>query len=242
MKSLKIGTTARFRIAAAAVFVIIFSFTSPAAALDSYDFGEVEIGSEANVDLDIENLSTVAELTFSLSFVSHGEDGFSLPSSTVTISAGGTSQVQVDFGPSKVGAAADTLEVYYKTYCIKKIDLQGTGIESATPKSEGLSKKAAMQKWAAAVAEKNYRGKAIGNWVQGCIESADNHGQAVRCVVKFAKKLQKERMISRRDAKEMREYAAKSRYHHKLKKHWMQKKAELRESRVKNSRRWSNWD
>lgn len=171
MKSLGIGTSGRFRIAAAAVVAAVFLFSTPAAALDSYDFGDVEVGSESTVGLDIENLSPSSELTFSLSLESEGQAGFSLKSPEVTIPAGGISQIQVAFSPTAVGAAADTLQVFYMTFLVREISLQGNGIEAmASVPDHCAPLAAALQRWASAIAAVEYEGMTIGDRVQECIE------------------------------------------------------------------------
>lgn len=251
MKSLQIGTFARFRIAAAALFAITLLFSIPAMAIDSYDFGEVEIGSEAMVGLDIENRNPSSELTFTLLTASGDSNGFSLPVSEITIPPGGTAQVQVAFSPSAVGACEDKLQVYYRTFIAQEITLQGTGIEAVAAAPADLSPMAAaMQRWASAIASREYKGQTIGDRVQACMDSADNHGQVVRCVANLAAELRKERMISRRDAWEMRDYAVKSK-HHWYKKARFEKNRErhhdrwsskFQEKQEKHGRRWSNWD
>jgi hypothetical protein len=246
MKSLKNGTSVRFRIAAAIVFAVGLLLSSPVMALDSYDFGEVAVGSETTVGLDIQNLSPSSKLTFSLSFASGGDSGFGLQATEVTIPAGGIFPVQVTFSPPAVGPCSDTLQVFYGTFYLEQISfsLQGTGIEAVAPKTASLSPMAAaMQRWASAVASKEYRGQTIGDRVQQCFDSADNHGQAVSCVAKLAAQLRKDRRISRWDAREMKDYAVKSKDRfHKQYRMFKKAKAEYRETREKHGRRWSNWD
>ncbi|MCF8053000.1 MAG: hypothetical protein K9L59_17315 [Desulfobacterales bacterium] len=244
MKSPINGTSARFRIAAAVVFSIILLFSSPAVALD-YQFGEVEVNSKATVTLDIQNIDPNNEYNFGLSLASGSDSIFSLSSSQVTIPGDGVVQVQVTFAPTEPISYTDTIQIRVGTYLVQEmgINLYGTGIEAAAAAPADLSPMAAaMQRWASAVASRECNGKTIGDRVQECIESADNHGEAVRCVAKLAAQLRKERRISRWDAWEMRDYAAKSRYHHMHKKHWMHKKADFRETHEKKGRRWSNWD
>lgn len=251
MKSLRNGASVRFRIAAAAAFAAILLISGPAMAMDSYDFGEVEVGSETSVALDVTNLSPVAELTFSISFELQGEAGFSLPSSTVTIPAAGTAQVQVNFSPNAVGACADTLQVFYKTYVMQEVSLSGTGIEAVAAAPADLSPMSPpMQRWASAIASREYKGQTIGDRVQQCFDSADNHGEAVSCVAKLASQLRKERRISRWDAREMKDYAVKSKHHwhkkarfdEKRERHLDRWSSKFREKQEKHGRRWSNWD
>ncbi|MCF8079843.1 MAG: hypothetical protein K9K88_11230 [Desulfobacterales bacterium] len=253
-KSLRNGTSARFRIAAVIVFAVIFLISGPALALD-HDFGEVEVGSTSTVDLDITSLKAGMDLDISLELLPAAETdliedeanlseaNFSLPQSTIPVSAGQTVQFQVAFNPKAVGLCKANLQVSWGDIQLATVGLTGTGIASTATAPEDLSPMAAaMQRWASAVASRECNGKTIGDRVQECIESADNHGEAVRCVAKLAAQLRKERRISRWDAWEMRDYAAKSRYHHMHKKHWMHKKADFRETHEKKGRRWSNWD
>jgi hypothetical protein len=248
MKSLKIGVPVSIRIAAVALFAAVLLLYSPAMAVDSYDFGNVEVGSEATVTLDIENFSPSTELTFNVSFASNGENGFTSQNPTVTIPKGGIAQVQIVFSPTTVGSCEDTLQFLFGNFNVEQmqIPLQGTGIEAAAAASESQSRAAFLQRWASPLAKLEVNGKPLGEQVQACFESADNHGEAVNCVAQLAAELRKERRISRHNAWEMKEYAAKSRYHFYKKHHKIEKKEaayrEIKEKREKHSRRWSNWD
>jgi hypothetical protein len=244
MKSLKMGASSRLRFAAAAVFAALLLICSPALAVDSYDYGEVELGSQANVALDIESISP-SDMTFGLELLpgSPGECGFSLPTAEVTVPEGGIAQIEVGYSPTGLGTCSQDLTVtYLGSFVVHTITLTGTGIEkTAAEEPTTQSDTAGFPRWASPLANLQVNGKPLGEQVQACFDSADNHGQAVSCVAHLAAELRKERAISRYDAWEMKDYAVKSKYH-SHKKHMMQKKAAYREIREKHARRWSNWD
>jgi hypothetical protein len=216
------------RLGAAALFAALLLVCSPAMAVDAYDFGEVELGSQSSVGLDIQNLSPSSEMTFDLELASGGGSGFSLPAGVVTIPAGGVAQAEVVFSPNGVGAFTDTLNVKYMTFIIQQVSLSGAGIkQTATQEQEEpdtTSRTACLEKWISHIADMQVNGRRLGDQVEECIESADDHGEAVRCVAYLAADLRRQRIISHHDARDMRLFAAKSRYHHNLRRAMVQEK------------------
>jgi hypothetical protein len=240
MESLINGSFSRLRIAAAAVLTIMFLFSSPAAALDRYDFGDVEIGSENTVTLDIENLASPStELTFTLSLASQGESSFAIQTPTVTIPGGQISQIELTFSPISEGACTDTLQFLLGGILPveqMQVELIGTGIAAQASNPDDCDRMTALQKWASSIGLYEYNGKSINDHVQECLESADNHGQAVRCVAYLAATLRKEDIISPQDAWEMRMYAAKAKhqFHKKAKARFEEKQERLMKIRNKH--------
>ncbi|MFC1859022.1 hypothetical protein ACFL9U_13520 [Thermodesulfobacteriota bacterium] len=218
---MKVRKTTLKSISIAVAFLAVFFCTTPAIGMEtsvsSYDFGEVLVGESKTINIDLTNTDGRNNLVIDRIGFENNSCGFSTIFTGLTIAAGATQSIPIEFTPVRAGECMDTLRLDYLSQTTF-ISIKGTGIEQETVETTEIKREEAppppslitIGDCETGIADIAYKGQLISDWIDSCAGSAKNHGKFVSCMSDLANKMKKDGAISSDEKKMLKTCAAKA--------------------------------